>query len=467
MAQADWSAPEAAAAVHAAADAALAYLTTLPDRPVGATATHAELIARLPEALPIEGLPATDVVAELLRATEGGIIATGSPRYHGFVIGGALPATVAADFLTTAWDQNAGLYAGGPAASVLEQVAAAWVLEALRLPSTASVAMVTGCQMAHVTCLAAARHKVLADRGWDVERDGLIGAPPIRVLTGELHHVTLPRAMRLLGLGQAVLETVPLDEHHRMRPDALAEALASDGDDRPTIVCAQLGEVNSGAMDQLDAIADATEPARAWLHVDGAFGLWARASRTHAPLAAGAERADSWATDAHKWLNVPYDCGLAICADPVSHRRAMGVTASYLVQSDDERRDAVDWTPEFSRRARGTVVYAALRTLGRDGLEALVDRCCEAAAAYAKGLADVDGVEVLESGLDQVLLAFGDDQRTAAVIAAVQDSGVAWMSGTRWRDRAAMRISVVNWQTGPDDVDRTIAAIASAVADLG
>jgi glutamate/tyrosine decarboxylase-like PLP-dependent enzyme len=403
-------------------------------------------------------------VAELLRATEDGIVATGSPRYHGFVIGGALPAAVAADFLTTAWDQNAGLFVGGPAASVLEQVAAAWVLEALHLPSTASVAMVTGCQMAHVTCLAAARHKVLADRGWDVERDGLVGAPPIRVLTGELHHVTLPRAMRLLGLGQAALETVPLDDGHRMRADALAAALADD--DRPTIVCAQLGEINTGAMDPLDAIADVTEAAGAWLHVDGAFGLWARASRTHAPLTAGAERADSWATDAHKWLNVPYDCGIAICADPVSHRRAMGVTASYLVQSDDERRDAVDWTPEFSRRARGTVVYAALRTLGRDGLEALVDRCCDAAAAYAKGLADVDGVEVLESGLDQVLLSFGDDDRTAAVIGAVQDSGVAWMSGTRWRDQAAMRISVVNWQSGPDDVDRTIAAITSAVAEL-
>ncbi len=465
MTTADWSGPEAAAAVQQAAEAALAYLTTLPDRPVGAAATHAELIARLPTSLPTEGRSASEVVTELLAATEGGIVATGSPRYHGFVIGGALPATVAADWLTTAWDQNAGLYAGGPAASVLEQVAAAWVLEALHLPSTASVAMVTGCQMAHVTCLAAARHGVLADRGWDVERDGLVGAPPIRVLTGELHHVTLPRAMRLLGLGQAALETVPLDEDHRMRSDALAEALAG-GDDRPTIVCAQLGEINTGAMDPLDAIADVTEPAGAWLHVDGAFGLWARASRTHAPLTAGAERADSWATDAHKWLNVPYDCGIAICADPVSHRRAMGTSASYLEQSDDGRRDAIDWTPEFSRRARGTVVYAALRTLGRGGLEALVDRCCDAAAAYATGLAGIDDVEVVEAGLDQVLLRFGDDERTTGVIAAVQDGGVAWMSGTRWRDRAAMRISVVNWQTGPDDVDRTIAAIASAVADL-
>ncbi|MGZ4729820.1 MAG: pyridoxal phosphate-dependent decarboxylase family protein, partial [Acidimicrobiales bacterium] len=239
MPHADWSAPEAAAAVRQAAEAALAYLTTLPDRRVAATATHAELIGRVPSSLPTEGLDPEQVVAELLDATEGGIVATGSPRYHGFVIGGALPATVAADWLTSAWDQNAGLYAGGPAASVLEQVAATWVLEALHLPSTASVAMVTGCQMAHVTCLAAARHRVLADRGWDVERDGLVGAPPIRVLTGALHHVTLPRAMRLLGLGQAALETVALDEHHRMRPDALAEALA--GDDRPTIVCAQLG----------------------------------------------------------------------------------------------------------------------------------------------------------------------------------------------------------------------------------
>ncbi len=217
-------------------------------------------------------------------------------------------------------------------------------------------------------------------------------------------------------------------------------------------------------MDPLDAIADVTEPAGAWLHVDGAFGLWARASRTRAPLAAGAERADSWATDAHKWLNVPYDCGLAICADPVSHRRAMGTSAAYLEQSDDGRRDAIDWTPEFSRRARGTVVYAALRALGRDGLEALVDRCCDAAAAYAAGLAEVDGVEVLESGLDQVLLAFGDDERTAAVVEAVQAGGVAWMSGTRWKDRAAMRISVVNWQTGPADVARTIEAIAAAIS---
>ena len=317
--------------------------------------------------------------------------------------------------------------------------------------------------MAHVTCLAVARHRLLADRGWNVELAGLSGAPQLRVLAGELAHVTIARALRLLGVGSAAIEVVPVDHASRMRPDVLQAMLADD--ERPTIVCAQLGEVNTGAMDPVGAIAEVAHAAGAWVHVDGAFGLWARASTTHRHLTDGAEQADSWATDAHKWLNVPYDCGVAICAHPEDHHRVMAVHAEYLTEPEAGRRDGIDWTPEFSRRARGTAVYAALRQLGRRGLADLVDRCCAHAQRFVEGLSTMQGAEVLhERALDQVLVAFGDDRRTAAVIDHLQSSGTCWMSGTTWRGRAAIRISVVGHRTTADDVDLTLAAITDALA---
>jgi glutamate/tyrosine decarboxylase-like PLP-dependent enzyme len=372
-----------------------------------------------------------------------------------------VPAALAADWLTSAWDQNAGLYVAGPAASVVEEVAGEWLAELLGLPRGVSFAFVTGTQMAHATALAAARNEVLARAGWDVERDGLAGAPPIRVLTGEKAHSTLPRALRLIGLGTGSLVPVAVDDQGRMRLDALDEALASG--DGPTILCAQAGEVNTGSFDPLGEIADAAAIAGAWLHVDGAFGLWAAASPRLAHLTAGAERADSWSTDGHKFLNVPYDSGIVFCARPEAHRRAMSVQAEYLVQSGEGGpRDQVDWTPEFSRRARGFPVYAAIRSLGRSGIADLVERCCDLAQRFADGIAEVPGVEVLnEVVLNQVLFRFDSDDRTTAKLGAVQRSGVAWMSGTTWDGRQAIRISVSNWQTTEEDIDRTIAEFAS------
>ena len=445
------------------ADLAADFLESLPERPVFPRVTVDELRARLGGPLPEEPRNPREVVAELAAAGAGGAVAIPSGRYFGFVIGGALPASLAADWLTSAWDQNAGLYVGGPAASVVEEVAGAWLAELLRLPAHASVAFVTGTQMAHVTVLAAARHHVLAAHGWDVESDGLRGAPPIRVVAGAKRHVTVNRALRLLGLGTGSIVEVPADDQGRMRPDVLRDALRAGG---PTIVCAQAGEVNTGAFDPLGEIADAAVEAGAWLHVDGAFGLWAAASPKLAHLVAGAERADSWAVDGHKWLNVPYDSGIAFCARPEVHRAAISATAEYLVRAEaGGPRDQVDWTPEFSRRARGFTVYAAIRSLGRQGIADLIDRCYDHARRFAEELAALPGAAILnEVVLNQVLLRCETDERTAEVLRAVQESGEAWMSGTTWQGRAAIRISVSNWSTTDDDVDRTVATFARAAA---
>jgi glutamate/tyrosine decarboxylase-like PLP-dependent enzyme len=334
-----------------------------------------------------------------------------------------------------------------------------WLAELLGLPAHVSVGYVTGCQMAHVTSLAAARHHVLAEAGWDVAQDGLAGAPPIRVVVGAKRHVTLDRALQLLGLGTSSLEVVPADGQGRMR----VEELRLGGG--PTIVCGQAGEVNTGAFDDLDAIADAADAAGAWFHVDGAFGLWAAASPEHRTLLKGSARADSWATDAHKWLNVPYDSGLVFCAHPDSHRAAMSVTASYLVQSGDKReRDPMDWNPEFSRRARGFPIYAAIRSLGRVGIAEMIERCCANARRFADAL-DAGGATVLnEVVLNQVLVRLGDGERTRQAIARVQQDGTCWLGGTDWNGEHAMRISVSNWRTTEDDVDRSAAAILEAAA---
>jgi glutamate/tyrosine decarboxylase-like PLP-dependent enzyme len=384
-------------------------------------------------------------------------VTTTGPRYFGFVVGGSLPAALAADWLTSAWDQNAGLAVLSPAAAVVEEIAAGWLAELLGLPAGVSMGVVTGAQMAIVTGLAAARHDVLARAGWDVGRDGLTGAPRVRVLVGDERHVTVDQALRLVGLGAPVV--VPADGQGRMRADALADVLDGLGDG-PLIVCAQAGNVNSGAFDPLDAICDLTHDRGGWVHVDGAFGLWAAASNRLRALVAGAERADAWATDAHKWLNVPYDCGLAFCARPAAHRAAMSISASYLTPGGD-LRDPNDYTPEVSRRARGLPVYAALRSLGRFGIAAMVDRCCAHARRFAAALAAADGVEVCNDVvLNQVLVRFGDsDAVTREVIARVQEDGTCWMGGTVWKGKALMRISVSNWSTTEDDVDRSVEAI--------
>ena len=438
------------------------WLASLPARPVLPDVDTAELRRALGGPLPERGTRAAEVATSLAEAAEPGLTAMPSGRWFGFVIGGSLPAALAADWLTSAWDQNAGLSAATPAAAMVEEVAADWLREVLGLQQAASFAFVTGCQMAHATCLAAARHHVLAERGWDVERDGLSGAPRVRVVASAQRHSSLDRALRLLGIGTAAIEEVPCDAQGRMLMDAFAAAVAAA--DGPTIACVQAGEINTGAFDDLEAAADTAERHGIWLHVDGAFGLWAAAAPSRRHLLRGYQRADSWATDAHKWLNVPYDSGIALCRHPESHSAAMAIRASYLVQADEGGlRDPIDWTPEFSRRARGFAVYAALRHLGRSGVAELVERSCAQARRFGDELVRIPRCEVLNDVvLNQVLLRFDSDEATEAALEGVQRSGAGWMSGTTWQGRRAIRISVSNWATTDEDVERTIAAFADA-----
>ena len=446
------------------AELAADYVESLDERPVFPEVTPERLREALGGPLPDGPSDPETVVNELVESAEPGVVALGSGRYFGFVIGGSLPAALAADWLTSTWDQNAGLYVGGPSASVVEQVTREWLVDLLGLPAGASIGYVTGTQMAHVTGLAAARWHVLDAVGWDVGARGLAGAPPVRVLVGEKRHVTIDRALRLLGLGAP--QVVAADAQGRLVPGGLRDALGGEG---PAIVCAQAGEVNTGAFDPLPEIADACEAAGAWLHVDGAFGIWAAVSPRLAHLVEGLERADSWTTDAHKWLNVPYDSGIVLCRHPESHRAAMTTTASYLIQDEGERRvrDQVDWVPEFSRRARGFAVYAALRSLGRRGLTELVERCCDAASRFAAAITELDGVQLLnEVVLNQVLFRFDSDERTDEVLRRVQESGRVWMSGTTWDGRKAIRVSVSNWQTGNEEIDLAVDAFSQAYGQV-
>ncbi|MGW7686623.1 pyridoxal phosphate-dependent decarboxylase family protein [Kribbella sp. NPDC054772] len=448
----DWEGP-----LGEAYERATKYLAGLPERRVGPRATADELREALGGALPAGPSDPREVVARLAEGVEDGLLPSGSGRFFGFVFGGATPASLAADWLTTTWDQNAGLYAASPAAAVVEDITARWLVELFGLPETTSVGFVTGAQMANFTGLAAARHEVLRRAGWDVERQGLIGAPRIRVLAGAERHDTVDRALRFLGLGTDCIEPIPVDDQGRMRADALAQAIAHD---TPQIVCAQAGNVNTGAFDAVGEICAVAHAHNAWVHVDAAFGLWAAVSPSLTHFLHGAEQADSWATDAHKWLNVPYDSGLVFCAHPEPHRAAMSIRAAYLIQDEDGQRDSLDYNPEFSRRARGIPVYAAIRALGRSGIAEIVDRCHAMAIRFADILR-AEGVEVLNDVvLNQVLVRFGDDDTvTRRVVTTVQDEGTCWMSGTTWQGKAAMRISVTNWTTGPDDIDRSAAAV--------
>jgi glutamate/tyrosine decarboxylase-like PLP-dependent enzyme len=450
-----------------AAERAAAYLESVEDRPVGARATREELLAALRVPLSERGEDATRVFDVLAEQGERGTQASAGPRYFGFVIGGSLPVALAADWLTSTWDQNPGIYATSPAISVIEEVAREWVLEVLDLPRESGVGFVTGCQMAHFTTLAAARHGVLRRVGWDVEADGLAGAPRVNIVAGSEAHITVDVALRYLGFGTRALHRVESDGQGRMRSDALRRKLATL-DDGPTIVIAQAGNVNTGAIDPLREIVEIARERGAWLHVDGAFGLWARASAALRSSVDGIELADSWATDAHKWLNVPYDCGIAIVRHADDHRAAMTSTAAYLVQTGGPERDGVDWVPEFSRRGRGMTVYAALRHLGRAGVASLVDRNCAHARRMAELLSRRAGVEVLnEVALNQVLVRFGgDDETTRRVIAGVQREGTCWLGGTTWHDLAAMRVSFSNWATSEDDVERSADAILGVYDSL-
>ena len=439
----------------------LEYLAALAERPVAAAVSSAELRGLLADRLPDAGESAATVIRMLADAAASGTVASTGPRYFGFVIGGNLPAAHAADWLVSTWDQNPAVFVMSPLVAVIEEITAGWLRDLAGLRAGMSVGFVTGCQMASFTALAAARHRVLRHTGWNVEADGLFGAPPIEVLIGEEAHYTIVMALRLLGLGGSRLRRVATDGQGRMRADDLTKALrASRG---PCIVCAQAGNVNTGAFDPLAAIADATAERGAWLHVDGAFGLWAAAAPTLAPLVRGIERADSIATDGHKWLNVPYDCGIVFCADPEAHRAAMSLQAAYIIGSSEER-DPHEFVPEESRRARAVPVYAALRSLGRSGMAELVERCCRHARRFAEGLRAA-GFEVLNDvTLNQVLVAFGDADMTRRTIAAIQQEGTCWCGGTQWQGRTAMRISLSNWRTTEADVERSLEAIVRVAA---
>jgi glutamate/tyrosine decarboxylase-like PLP-dependent enzyme len=433
----------------------------MPDRPVPPRVDADVMTARLGGPLPDAPTDPAEVVDLLAGLIEPGLIAMPSGRFFGWVIGGTLPAALGADWLTSAWDQNCGMRHATPGATAAEAVAAGWLLDLLGLPAGADVGFVTGGTMANFTGLAAGRQAVLTQAGWNLDRDGLTGAPRVRVLAGADRHGTIDLALRYLGLGAPTV--VAADRQGRIRLDALAEALDS-GPAGPTIVCLQAGNLHSGAFDPLGAAIELAHRHDAWVHVDGAFGLWAAASPRLRHLIEGYQAADSWATDAHKTLNVPYDCGLAIVATPRWLRDAMGMRASYLIH-DEGPGDPLDKVPELSRRARGVPVWAALRSLGRSGVADLVDGLVRNARAIADGIAAIDGAEVLNDVVfTQVCAAFGDDARTHAVTAGIIADGTAWMSGSRWQDREVLRVSVSNWSTDADDVAASVDAVRRVAA---
>jgi glutamate/tyrosine decarboxylase-like PLP-dependent enzyme len=450
-------------ALSAAAAHAERFLDGLGDRPVRAGVDGGAVREVLGGPMPEVGESPEAVIDALAEGADPGLVASAGPRHFGFVIGGALPAALAADWLVSAWDQCAAFHSLSPAAAAIEEIAADWTLDVLGLPSSASVGFVTGGQGANTTGLAAARHAMLSRAGWDVETDGLSGAPRLHVVCGAQAHATIYTALRLLGLGAQAAVRVPADDQGRMDVSELTRTLA--GLEAPAIVCAQAGNVATGAFDAFDPIADACDAHGAWLHVDGAFGLWAAAAPSKRALLQGVDRADSWAIDAHKWLNVPYDGAMAIVADPAMHRAAMSLAASYLV-ADASQRDSTNYVPESSRRARAVPIYAALRSLGRAGVADLVERNCEHARRMAGRLAAIDGVEILNDVvLNQVLVRFpGGDDANRAAVEAVQRDGTCWLGGTEWAGQAVMRISFSNWSTTEADVDRAAAAIARLVA---
>ncbi|MDP6709419.1 MAG: pyridoxal-dependent decarboxylase [Alphaproteobacteria bacterium] len=449
-------------ALHSAKD----WLDGLDDRPVQASADMTALRSRFVGSLPEAGTPPADVVSHLATDSKDGLLGSAGGRFFAWVIGGGLDSALAADWLVSTWDQNAALYGCGPATAVIEEVAGEWLKELFDLPREASFAFTTGCQLAHMTGLASARHALLQRVGWDVESKGLFSAPPITLLANAQRHSSVERAVRFLGLGTDAITPLETDQIGRILPAALEHSLRELSG--PSILVLNAADLNVGACDQFSELIPMARDAGVWVHVDGAFGLFARASRARRHLVAGIEMADSWATDGHKWLNVPYDCGIAIIRDREAHKAAMTVSASYI-EADHAARDQIDWNPEWSRRARGVPVYAALKELGRSGIEALIDRSCDHCAALVEGIGALHGAEVLASPtLNQGLLRFSragatdeeNDLFTDNVIERINATGEAFFSGTTWQGRQAMRVSVVNWRTTPQDVRRAIAATA-------
>ncbi|TQV81675.1 pyridoxal phosphate-dependent decarboxylase family protein [Denitrobaculum tricleocarpae] len=460
----------ASSVLQQAAQHAVDYLQAIDKQPIRTSASLSELRRRLGRELPEHGVPAIEVIDDLVADAAGGILGSGSGRFYGWVIGGSLPVALAADWLTSTWDQNAASNVTAPAEAVVEEIAGAWLKHILNLPDEASFAFVTGCQMAHTTAFAAARHHLLQQRGWDVEVKGLQGAPNIRVLTSENRHESILRAVRLLGLGTEAVTYVASDSEGRMDPGALDAALSGPAD-RATIVSLQAGDLNTGVFDVFKALCPIARKHEAWVHVDGAFGLWAAASPRYRHLLEGVEQANSWATDGHKWLNLPFDSGFVFVAEPAAHRAAFSQATSYAVPLEDLRNQK-DWNPEWSRRGRGFAAYAALRHLGRLGVQDLVERCCDHACRLVESIAALEGAEalahpVINQGLVRFLSPDGDhDRRTDEVIAALQSSGDVWFGGVTWQGKRAMRISVCNWLTTDADIDRTIEVVRRVLREM-
>jgi glutamate/tyrosine decarboxylase-like PLP-dependent enzyme len=460
--------------LEAAFDRSLAHIEGLNQSRVAPTASFRTLRQRLTRPLADDGIAPKQVITELARDVEGGIMGSAGGRFFGWVIGGSLPSALAADWLTSAWDQNAGHSACAPAAAQVEETAGQWLKELLNLPPEASFALVTGCQMAHVTCLAAARHAVLGRRDWDVEKRGLFSAPPVRIISSDMRHETFERAIRLLGFGLEQATYLPSNSAGRLPAEALQGELEKHPA-APTIVLLQAGDVNTGAFDSFESLVPIAKRQGAWVHIDGAMGLWAAASPRYRHLVKGAEAADSWATDGHKFLNVPYDCGYAFVRDAQAHRASMSHTASYLPPDDNRARNQLDWTPEWSRRARAFPTYAALRELGRNGVAELIERCCRHANSLVMEIGGLPGAEVVaEPIINQGLVRFLDpapgssdkdhDRLTDEVIAAIVATGEAFFGGTTWRGRRAMRVSVSNWQTSETDVRRVVDAVQAVLS---
>ncbi len=454
---------------------ALGRLASEGNRPVGATADLEELRGRFERPLPHSGTDSAQVIDDLVRDVEGGIIGSTGGRFFGWVIGGTLPAALAADWLVSAWDQNAAIHACGPAEAVIEEVAGRWLKELFGLPQTASFAFVTGTQMAHLTCLGAARHRLLDRTGWDVEEQGFAGAPAIRIITSSERHGSVERAIRILGFGKRAVTSLPCNDSGQLEPSALERALEGGGR-QPTIVLLQAGDLNIGAFDPFADLIPIARRHGAWVHVDGAFGLWAAASPKHRHLLHGVELADSWTNDGHKWLNTPFDCGYAFVADAEAHRGAFSHRASYTTFVDGAR-DQIDWNPEWSRRGRGVPTYAALRQLGRAGIADLVERTCAHAHALTTRIGRLPGAQMLwEPTINQGLVRFLDprpgateedhDRRTDETISRIVATGEAFFGGTTWRRKRCMRVSVCNWQTSEADVDRAVSAVRRVLGNL-
>jgi len=442
-----------------AARRGIAYRESISERSVAPSSDAVANVDQFIEALPEDGAAEEEVLALLDQVGSPASVAMAGPRFFGFVIGGSLPVTVATNWLTAAWDQNAVMREVTPAIAAIEQVALDWMVDLLALPSKTGAGFVTGATVANFTALAAARHRVFADAGWNVESDGLIGAPDVTLIVSDEAHPTLFKSLGMLGLGRDRVVRIPTDNQGRMVAAGLP---AING---PTIVCTQAGNINTGAFDPIDEVCAAVKPQGAWVHVDGAFGLWAAASKRHRSLTAGMEHADSWATDAHKWLNVPYDSGVAFVRNAADLAAAMAITADYLI-TETEHRNPSDYTPELSRRARGVDVWAALRSLGRKGVERMIDGCCRHAMRFAEGFAAA-GFEILNDVvLNQVLVSFGDDATTRAIIDAIQRDGTCWCGATVWQGKTAMRISVSSWATTEDDVEKSLRAMTDIARRL-